>query len=509
MTGLSKQAIIEELTPLVRESAFELVHHASNIDPLDMEKWIRSALGRAPNILDFEAVKNTAYSGHIPESEFISNTLGHFRNFLLPRLNFVTGTDSAKITAHRTGIEPGFPGSASTVAKEKLMMIPPLWADSHIKRGLKLEYLANDMAIEAGYIPRPDLVEKIIANQQGHPFLRGTPDMVLERVLEERESTLILTDYKVPYAAKGQALHDYIMQLHHYTLCNIVGNKSNPDNAVNIQNLMLFEANLKTFKGIETPIAWNQTFAKAILEEGAMVHQHFTQGNVPTIKKVNKYYDMQADPYLKEQMSNVAQLKLATETIAQKMTMHQENIEAYVERTAPEATTRIQHDTLVITATKVPMFTDESRADSVAEYGIEIEGKTNYKIDQEIARKAAELDRDLSVPYTTKFATKFSTKKVDKEVRMGMASNLLPSIEAIPQVNSPKESAIELEMAAMTSVLNKADPTPLVEPAQKQINQASDMNSQQPMNTAAKPVPERVAQEHQVKKDPMKPRFSM
>lgn len=462
MAALSKHELIEELTPNIKKMIFEIVKHASNIDPRDMERWTQAALRRNPYILDLNAYQNPEYSAHLSDEQIIQKTAGHFSDFLLPRMNFITGTDSAKVTAHRTGIEAGFPGDAATIAQEKLMKIPPLWVDAHIKRGVKLEYLAKDIAIEAGYNPRSDLVEAIKQNQQGHPFLRGTPDMVLERLLDSGESQLILTDFKVPYKAKGMAMHDYVMQLHHYTLCNILGNQYQPQNKVNINGLMLFEVALDQFNGKETPIAWDESFAQAILEEGAMVHEHFIQGRVPEIIKPTKHFTLAADAFVANEMSKITKLKLAGDLIEQKVATHQMNLENYVENRAPDRDCKISHDTLVVTTKRVPSFVDDSRAEMVEQLDISTTGKTNYKIDQEIVKKSKELGVPLNIPFTTKISTGFSRKGGDIKLREEMASQLIPIIENIPESKPAIGDEMAAELGEISTILtsNAIDRTP-------------------------------------------------
>jgi len=483
---IDRNSVHEELKPLIKQDVFKVVKHATHIKPDDMNGWIDAAIRRNASFVKLEALTNPLHSQHIPESDMVSHIREHISGFLLPRLNYVTGTDAAKVTTHRTGIASSFGGDAVTVAREKLMQIPPLYPDAHLLRGQSMEYKVEDWAIENGYNPRKDLLQAIKDNQQGHPYLRGTPDAVLEKVLEST-SRIVLGDYKLPNKRSSAVQHDYTMQLHHYGLCSMIGNSLNPDNPVNLDDMMILEGSMSDYRIVEKPVPWDESLAIGILEEGAMVYESYSKGLMPDIEVKKSYVDFGADSHSARLMRELSQVRTMKELIDSEELRKQDELKAYLGSNLDRRNVVINHHAIRVAVGQKPSFTPESLDALVSEYRVETEGKTPSAIEKALIKAVEDQGQNIGdiVPHESTYRISASRKKDDLKLRDQMTEKYKGLADLVTQPDlanqlvsmiheNPLERRVtmEEEIEAISSSLQVANHAP----PQKRPNQEKEVS---------------------------------
>jgi len=445
MSVLTRENIIEELTPRLHDLSTKMVKHIAVVNPADMEKWINTAIKRDPMFIRLNAFQNPNYSKHQTDEQILNAITDRVAYFGFERSNYITGTDAVKVTAGRLDRPAAFGGDASTVAQDKLFKIAPLYPDSHIMRGKNLEYQVRDWAIEQGFLPREDLLAQFKENQKAHPYLRGTPDDILEYSLNGKKK-VVIGDYKLPATAKGMVMHDYVMQLHHYAVCALAGNKSAPDNKIDLQGLMMIEGNMKTYSCNPYEVDWNEQYATAIIEEAANVHHAYTNGQIPKPAPKKNFYMVSTDSYASNLMSEFVATKVAISQLIEKEEITKNKMEQYLAKFTNSRGAKIEGSTLSMTAKTVHSIPPENLAMISEELGVDIEGKTPGKASAAILDHIEKNDLNIDdyAVVVPSFYTRLGTKKTDKEFRAGMAQKMDGVLNKL--IESP-DKAVEFHKA--------------------------------------------------------------
>lgn len=455
MDKLSRRELVEELAPIIKASIPKIVEHANVLEDNNIDTWVKTGLFRSEEVSNMEALLNPLHTRHQTLEQLKTSAISHFTDFLLPRLNHISGTDASKLTAHITGEPPAFGGNMGTLIQEKLMMINPLYRDGNLKRGTELEYLGRNFAIEAGYTPRPDLVEQVKQNIKGHPFIGGTPDEIWETNNSDRPQ-FTLADYKVPNYAKGMVLHDYTMQLHHYLLCTMLGNKQNPGNQVNIHDMALFEVSLSKFNGVVSPVNYNERILFNILEQAELAKNYMTNGVIPDIKIKNDFIPIEATKFIASKVDELNTVSEAKALIDDKEAALKMTITQAITASAPNGKAVMEHKGVVVKTDVHPVFDDTSRSDYATKFDINTDGMTNYKIEQAICKMALETGVDLELQTEQKTKLSFSRKKVEKEAREERQKQLISPINELLKHEVSEEVEFLNEIDEMDTALNDA-----------------------------------------------------
>lgn len=165
------------------------------------------------------------------------------------------------------------------LALEKLLLIPPEKTSGHMLRGNRFEAAIVERLLEqTGGKVREDLhqaVAQASGQVQGHPWMRGQPDVILEMP----NGRITLVDIKSPAKAGNSVDYAYKVQLHHYR--RIMQEAGCPPDQMILGNFDWQSFNVRLLD-----VAYEAYLEKLLLEGGDRLWDRILRGDLPVHEEI-------------------------------------------------------------------------------------------------------------------------------------------------------------------------------------------------------------------------------